>query len=88
MKLWAIRVPTKLAEDTRRLLLQAGIIHPEAQLRRDNEYILIPVNSKPDPDELLELIGLETDDNLTFIEAEFETKLKKPSLEDILGFTP
>ncbi|MDW7775530.1 MAG: class I SAM-dependent methyltransferase family protein [Methanosarcinales archaeon] len=88
MKLWAIRVPTKLAEDTRRLLLQAGIIHPEAQLRRDNEYILIPVNSKPDPDELLELIGLETDDNLTFIEAEFETKLKKPFLEDILGFTP
>ncbi len=88
MKLWAIRVSKKLAEDTRRLLLQAGIIHPEARVRRENEYILIPVNGKPDPDELAGLAGSETGDNLTIIEAEFETKPKKPSLEDILGFTP
>ena len=86
MKLWAIRVPRKLAEDTRRLLLQVGIIHPEAQIRKDNEHILIPVNSKPGIDELAGIPG--ADENITIIQAEFETKQKKPTLEDILGFTP
>ncbi|MCK4938396.1 MAG: class I SAM-dependent methyltransferase family protein [Methanosarcinales archaeon] len=86
MKLWAIRVPRKLAEDTRRLLLQSDIIHPEARIRRDNEHILIPVNSKHDLDELAGING--TDENITIIESEFEIKPKKPFLEDILGFTP
>ncbi|MCL7415852.1 MAG: class I SAM-dependent methyltransferase family protein [ANME-2 cluster archaeon] len=88
MKLWAIRVPSTLAEDTRRLLLQAGIIHPQAQLRKDNGYILIPVKCKPDPEELAGLTGSKTGDNLIVIEAEFETRQKKPLLEDLLGFTP
>ena len=86
MKLWALRVPDTRAEDIRRLLLQAGHIHPEAKIRRDDEHILIPVTGKPDPDGLAVLPG--ADENIPFIEAEFEPKRKKPSLEDILGFTP
>ncbi|MCL7474615.1 MAG: hypothetical protein M8352_01060, partial [ANME-2 cluster archaeon] len=86
MRLWAIRVPRNMAEDTRRLLLQSGIIHPEARIHRDNEHIIIPVNGKPEPGELAGIPG--ADKNITIIQAEFETKLKKPSLEDILGFTP
>ena len=75
-----------MAEDIRRLLLQAGHIHPEAKIRRDDEHILIPVTGKPGPDELAVLSG--ADENISLIEAEFEHKHKKPSLEDILGFTP
>lgn len=86
MKLWAIRVPKKLAEGTRKLLLQACIIHPEARLRGDDGYILIPVNAKPEPGELAGIPG--ADKNITIIQAEFETKPKQPSLENILGFTP
>ena len=86
MKLWALRVPGTMAEDIRRMLLQAGHIHPEAQIRRDDEHILIPVTGKPEPDELAELSG--ADENISLIETEFEPKRKKPSLEDILGFTP
>ncbi|MCL7412366.1 MAG: class I SAM-dependent methyltransferase family protein [ANME-2 cluster archaeon] len=73
-----------MAEDTRKLLLQTGIIHAEARIYRDNEYIIIPVNAKPD---LGELAGIP-DKNITIIQAEFETKQKKPSLENLLGFTP
>jgi len=86
MKLWALRVPSTMAEDIRRLLLQTGQFHPKAQIRRDDEHILIPVTGKPGPDELVVLPG--ADENISFIEAEFEPKRKKPSLEDILGFTP
>ncbi len=75
-----------MAEDIRRMLLQAGHIHPEAQIRRDDEHILIPVTGKPEPDELGALPG--ADENIAVIEAEFEPKRKKPSLEEILGFTP
>ena len=86
MKLWALRVPATMAEDIRRMLLQAGHIHPEAQIRRDGEHILIPVTGRPGPDELGALPG--ADENIAVIEAEFEPKRKKPSLEEILGFTP
>jgi len=86
MKLWGLRVPSTMAEDIRRLLLQAGHIHPEAQIRRDGEHILIPVTGKPGPDELGVLPG--ANENIAVIEAEFEPKRKKPSLEEILGFTP
>ena len=86
MKLWALRVPATMAEDIRRMLLQAGHIHPEAQIRRDGEHILIPVTGKPGPDELGVLPG--ANENIVVIEAEFEPKRKKPSLEEILGFTP
>jgi len=75
-----------MAEDIRRLLLQAGHIHPEAQIHRDGEHILIPVTGKPEPGELPVLSG--ADENISLIEADFEPKRKKPSLEDILGFTP
>jgi tRNA (guanine37-N1)-methyltransferase len=75
-----------MAEDIRRMLLQAGHIHPEAQIRRDGEHILIPVTGRPGPDELGALPG--ADENIAVIEAEFEPKRKKPSLEEILGFTP
>jgi tRNA (guanine37-N1)-methyltransferase len=68
------------------MLLQAGHIHPEAQIRRDDEHILIPVTGKPEPDELGVLSG--ADENISLLETEFEPKRKKPSLEDILGFTP
>ena len=86
MKLWALRVPATMAEDIRRMLQQAGRIHPEAQIRRDDEHILIPVTGKSEPEELGVLPG--ADKNIAIIEAEFEPKHKKPSLEDILGFTP
>jgi tRNA (guanine37-N1)-methyltransferase len=86
MKLWALRVPDTLAEDIRRMLLKAGHIHPEAQICRDDGHILIPVTKKPEPDELVVLPGAGK--NISIIEAEFEPKRKKPSLEEILGFTP
>lgn len=86
MKLWALRVPVPMAEDIRRMLLQSGHIHPDVKICRDDEYILIPLNGKPEPDKPEVLPGV--DENISIIEAEFEPKRKQPSMEEILGFTP
>jgi tRNA (guanine37-N1)-methyltransferase len=86
MKLWALRIPYITAEDIRMVLHHAGYIHPDAQIRRDDTHILIPVIKKPEPDELGALPG--AGENIVVIEAEFEPKRKKPSLAEILGFKP
>lgn len=88
MKLLAVRVPRQMAENVRRTLQQAGHIHPDAQIRHDGGHILIPVSKKPEiglPEEVQE--GIRGGE-LTLIKADFEPKQKKPTLEDMLGFTP
>ena len=47
----------------------------EAQIRRNDEHILIPVTGKPEPDELAVLPG--ADENIAIFEAEFEPKRKR-----------
>jgi tRNA (guanine37-N1)-methyltransferase len=90
MRLYAIRVPKTMAEQIRRLLLQCGLIHPDAQIRTDGNHILIPTIEQVIISELTAQCesNVQNSDSITVIETEFELKRKKPTLEDILGFYP
>jgi tRNA (guanine37-N1)-methyltransferase len=89
MRIWALRVSLPFAEDIRRLLQSAGLIHPDARIYKQGEHIFIPITEYPDS---YLLTSLEKDKTLladiTIIEAEFKRKSQKPSLEDMLGFSP
>jgi len=89
MRLWAVKVPRTSAEKTRRLLLETDAIHADAQIHKDGEDILIPLKSQPGTADL-DMLYNETSlkDNITIIETEFEPKIHKPSLEDMLGYSP
>lgn len=90
MRLWAVKVSRTSAEKTRRLLLKTDFIHTYAQIYKDGEDILIPLKRQPGTADL-EMLFDETSsskENITIIETEFEPKIHKPSLEDMLGFSP
>ena len=90
MRLWAVKVSRTSAENTRKLLLQADLIHADAHIHKDGEDIYFPLKSQPGTD-YLEMLFSETyllNDNITIIETEFEPKIHKLSLEDMLGFSP
>jgi tRNA (guanine37-N1)-methyltransferase len=90
MRLWAVKVSRTLAEKTRRLLLQTDWINTDAQIHKDSEDILIPLKSQPSTADLEMLFNEMSSlkNNIIIIETEFEPKIHKPSLEDMLGFSP
>ena len=88
MRLWALQAPLHLAEHLRRRLLSAGLINYEARMRKRESFILIPLRRHIDIKDLEDVNGFLTKNTVSIIQTEFESSSPKPSLEDLLGFSP
>ena len=68
-----VRVPAKEAEKVRKKLLAAGALAKEYRIRREGDYVLLPVKE-----------GADIPAEYKVVEAEFEPLAKRKSFEDLL----
>ncbi|MEN4005949.1 MAG: class I SAM-dependent methyltransferase family protein [Methanobacteriaceae archaeon] len=78
--MFGLKINKNMANDVRKILLKHSIINFEAKIKRENDFIIIPLIEEPDQD-LLNSI----DPNIKIIEADFEIQKRDPkSLKDHL----
>lgn len=76
-----LKIEKKRANDVRKLLLNYSIINLEAKIKRENDFVIIPLIMEPEKDLLIE-IG---QDNTKIIDTTFEIQKRGPkSLKDYL----
>ncbi|OEC87216.1 MULTISPECIES: class I SAM-dependent methyltransferase [Methanobacterium] len=75
-----LKIPKNMANDVRKILLNHSLLNLDARIKRDNDFVIFPLNEKPDQD-MQELIGQKCE----IIETAFEKQKKGPrSLKDYL----
>jgi Predicted methyltransferase len=75
-----LKIPKNMANDVRKILLNHSLLNLDARIKRENDFVIIPLNEKPDQD-MQELIGQKCE----IIETAFEMQKKGPrSLKDYL----
>ena len=76
-----LKIEKKRANDARKLLLNHSIINLDAKIKRENDFVIIPLIMEPEKDLLIE-IG---QDNAKIIDTTFEIQKRGPkSLKDYL----
>ncbi len=75
-----LKVPKNTANDMRKILLKHSLLNLDAKIKREDDFVILPVNEKPDQD----MDGIMGQKYET-IETEFEMQKKSPrSLKDYL----
>jgi len=75
-----LKIPKNMANDVRKILLNHSLLNLDARIKRENDFVILPLNEKPDND-MQEIVG-ETGE---IIETTFEMQKKGPrSLKDYL----
>ena len=85
MKQRCIKVPKKKGESVRRVLLEFELLDHSLRIASDASYLYLPLSGEPEASELAAL-PVEAGSELT--EFEFEPLERKPTLEELLGFSP
>ncbi|WP_414469480.1 class I SAM-dependent methyltransferase [Methanobacterium sp. ACI-7] len=76
-----LKIRKNIANDMRKLLLKHSLINLDAKIKREDDFVVIPLIEKPQ-NELLDNFGLE---NLQIIETAFEMQKRGPkSIKDYL----
>lgn len=85
MKQRCIKVPKKNGEPLRRVLLELELLDPSVRIASKDSWLFLPLSREPGASELKEL-----PDNTDFELAVFEFELldKKPTVAELLGFSP
>lgn len=75
-----LKIPKNMANDVRKILLNHSLLNLDARIKRDNDFVILPLNEKPDQD-MQEIIGQKCE----IIETTFEMQKRGPrSLKDYL----
>jgi tRNA (guanine37-N1)-methyltransferase len=75
-----IKIPKNMANDVRKILLKHSLLNLDARIKRENDFVIIPLNEKPDQN-IQKIIGQKGE----LIEATFEMQKRGPrSLKDYL----
>lgn len=75
-----LKIPKNMANDVRKILLNHSLLNLDARIKRDNNFVIFPLNENPDQD-MQELIGQKCE----IIETAFEMQKRGPrSLKDYL----
>jgi tRNA (guanine37-N1)-methyltransferase len=75
-----IKIPKNMANDVRKILLKHSLLNLDARIKRENDFVIIPLNEKPDLD-IQKIIGQKGE----IIETTFEMQKRGPrSLKDYL----
>ena len=75
-----IKIPKNMANDVRKILLKHSLLNFDAKIKRENDFVIIPLNEKPDLD-IQKIIGQKGE----ITEATFEMQKRSPrSLKDYL----
>ncbi|RXA21399.1 class I SAM-dependent methyltransferase family protein [Methanosarcina sp. MSH10X1] len=83
MKRQCIKVPKKIGEPVRRILLELEMLDNSVKISGDEMFLYLPLTREPAPEELSSFPeGIELN------ECDFELQEKKPVPEDLLGFSP
>lgn len=76
-----VKIPKNMANDVRKILLKHSILNLDAKIKRENDFVIIPLNEKPDQD-MQKILGQKEG---KIIETNFETQKRSPrSLKDYL----
>lgn len=76
-----LKIKKNIANDARKILLKHSFINLDAKIKRENDFVIIPLNEEPNQ-EIIEKMGQE---NVEIIEATFEMQKRGPrSLKDYL----
>ena len=75
-----LKIPKNMANDMRKILLNHSLLNLDARIKREDDFVIIPLNEKPDPD-ILKIMGQKGE----IIETTFEMQKRGPrSLKDYL----
>ena len=75
-----LKIPKNMANDVRKILLNHSLLNLDARIKRENDFVILPLNEKPDND-MQEIVGKKGE----IIETTFEMQKKGPrSLKDYL----
>jgi Predicted methyltransferase len=75
-----LKIPKNMANDMRKILLNHSLLNLDARIKRENDFVILPLNEKPDND-MQEIVGEKGE----IIETTFEMQKKGPrSLKDYL----
>ena len=75
-----LKIPKNMANDVRKILLNHSLLNLDARIKREDDFVIFPLNEKPDPD-MQEIMGQKGE----IIETTFEMQKKGPrSLKDYL----
>lgn len=76
-----VKIPKNMANDVRKILLKHSLLNLDAKIKRENDFVIIPLNEKPDQD-MQKILGQKEG---KIIETNFETQKRSPrSLKDYL----
>lgn len=76
-----LKIKKNMANDARKILLKHSLINLNAKIKRDNDFVIIPLSRKPEK-ELLTELGCE---NVEIVDTLFEMQKRGPrSLKDYL----
>ena len=75
-----LKIPKNMANDMRKILLNHSLLNLDARIKREDDFVIFPLNEKPDPD-MQEIMGQKGE----IIETTFEMQKRGPrSLKDYL----
>ena len=75
-----LKIPKNMANDMRKILLNHSLLNLDARIKREDDFVIFPLNEKPDPD-MPEIMGQKGE----IIETTFEMQKRGPrSLKDYL----
>ena len=75
-----LKIPKNMANDVRKILLNYSLLNLDAKIKREDDFVILPLNEKPDP-EIQEIMGQEGE----IVETTFEMQKRSPrSLKDYL----
>ncbi len=76
-----LKISKNMANDVRKILLKHSLLNLEARIKREDDFVIIPLNEEPDQN-IMEEMG---QDNIEIVEASFEMQKRGPkSLKDYL----
>ena len=75
-----LKIPKNMANDVRKILLNYSLLNLDARIKRENDFVIFPLNEKPDQD-MQEIVGEKGE----IIETTFQMQKRGPkSLKDYL----
>ena len=76
-----LKISKNMANDVRKILLKHSLLNLDARIKREDDFVIIPLNEEPDQN-IIEEIGCN---NIEIIETHFEMQKRGPrSLKDYL----
>jgi tRNA (guanine37-N1)-methyltransferase len=83
MKRQCIKIPKKIGEPLRKILLELEVLDNSLKIASDEKFLYLPLTRELSQDELKTLHG-----EFEIIDFNFELQQKKPTPGDLLGFSP